>query len=159
MTKDHPIVKPFIDAGIETLGTMAMLGLEFCAATAVENFEDTLDYTSTMGLCGENEGLLVVSVGKPLLRTVVAAMLGDEEENVDDDLVDGAGELANMIAGAAKGALGDAGYHFELSIPAVIMGAKNVVSPQTAMKGVRIECACNGLPFVIGLWTGGLNDE
>ncbi len=159
MNQDHPILKPFIEGAIETLGTMAMLELKFCSATTVQSFEDTLDYTSTMGLCGENEGLLVVSVGKPLLCTVVAAMLGEEEENVDGDLVDGAGELANMISGAAKGVLGEAGYHFELSIPAVIMGAKNVVSPQTAMKGVRIECECSGQPFVIGLWTGGLSDD
>ncbi len=159
MNKDHTIVKPFIDAGIETLSTMAMLDLECVTVSEVDNFEDTLDYTSTMGLCGENEGLLVVSVGQDLLRKIVASMLGEEEGNVDGDLVDGAGELANMIGGAAKGTLANTGYNFELSIPAVIAGAKNVVTPQTQSNGVRIECACNGMPFVIGLWSEGLNGD
>lgn len=156
MDKKHPLIKPFIDAAVDTLSTMAMLDLEFQRLVAVENLEGTLDYTATMGLCGENEGLLVVSLDEPLLCRVVAAMLGEDEKNVAEDLIDGAGELANMIGGAAKGSLSDAGYHFDLSIPAVFAGSKGVVTPQTAKVGVRIECACAGLPFVVALWTEGL---
>ncbi len=156
MTLDHPIIKAFGDAAVQTLTTMAMLELECASATPVDSFEDTLDFTATLGLCGDNEGLLVVSVGTSLLTSVVAAMLGEDESEVAGDLVDGAGELANMIGGAAKGVLGAADYHFDVSIPAVITGEKNVVAAQTANKGVRIDCVCDGKPFVIGLWTQGL---
>lgn len=159
MTLDHPIVKAFSNAAVETLNTMAMLELECAGTRQVKAFEMTLDYTATMGLCGENEGLLVVSVGKSLLRSVVAAMLGEDESEVDNDLVDGIGELANMIGGAAKGTLASADYHFELSIPAVITGEKNVVTPQTTSEGVRIDCICSGEPLVIGVWSEGLNGD
>ncbi len=157
MTLDNPIIKAFGDGAVQTLNTMAMLELECVSATPVDCFEDTLDFTATLGLCGDNEGLLVVSVGKSLLTSVVAAMLGEDESEVAGDLVDGAGELANMIGGAAKGVLGAADYHFDVSIPAVIAGDKNVVAAQTANKGVRIDCVCDGKPFVIGLWTQGLS--
>jgi len=159
MNEDHTLVKPFIDAAVDTLGTMAMLDLECNTVGFVDRFEETLDYTATMGLCGEHEGLLVVSIGEPLLRKVVAAMLGEDEGDIDADLADGAGELANVIGGAAKGTLGATGYDFDLSIPAVIGGAKNMVTPQTATRGVRIECSCKGLPFVLGLWAEGLTEE
>lgn len=158
MTVDHPIVKAFLDAAIETLGTMAMLELEIGEVVPVHAIDNTLDFTATMGLCGEKEGLLVLSVEASLARQIVAAMLGEDESEIDSDLLDGVGELSNMIAGAAKTALGKTGYHFNLSIPAVIEGEKNVVTPQSAAIGVRINMTSSGRDFVIGVWTEGISD-
>ena len=62
MNEDHTLVKPFIDAAVDTLGTMAMLDLECNTVGFVDRFEETLDYTATMGLCGEHEGLQVSDV-------------------------------------------------------------------------------------------------
>ena len=159
MTVDHPIVKAFVGAAIETLNTMAMLELETGEISQVQALENTLDYTATMGLCGEKEGLLVLSLESSLARQVVAAMLGEDESEIDGDLLDGVGELTNMIAGSAKTELGKAGYHFNLSIPAVIEGEKNVVTPQTASTGLRINLSCGGREFVLGIWTSGLAEE
>lgn len=159
MTADHPVVKAFTDAAVDTLSTMAMLDLEKGEITRVEAFENTLDYTATMGLCGEREGLLVLSLESETARHIVAAMLGEDESEIDGDLVDGVGELANMIAGTAKTTLGKDDYHFELSIPAVIEGEKNIVTPQTGFKGVRMECSVGEAPFVIAIWMEGLDRE
>lgn len=159
MTVDHPIVKAFVDAAVQTLTTMAMLELEPGEVTQVEAFENTLDYTATMGLCGEKEGILVLSLESSLARQIVAAMLGEDESEIDSDLLDGVGELTNMIAGSAKTELGRSSYHFNLSIPAVIEGEKSIVTPQSASSGVRVSMTCGGRQFVIGIWTQGLSDS
>ena len=134
MTVDHPIVKAFVDAAVQTLTTMAMLELEPGEVTQVKAFENTLDYTATMGLCGEKEGILVLSLESSLARQIVAAMLGEDESEIDSDLLDGVGELTNMIAGSAKTELGRSSYHFNLSIPAVIEGEKSIVTPPVCLE-------------------------
>ncbi len=159
MSEVDPILQAFVDAAVETLRTMAMLELEPGEVTSAAAFDDTLDYTTTMGLCGENEGLLVLSLESDLARKIVASMLGEDESEIDGDLLDGVGELANMIAGSAKTVLGQTDYHFDLSIPAVLNGKDTNVTPQTPTDGLRVACTCEGRSFVLGIWIKGIGDS
>lgn len=159
MSSEDPILKAFADAAVETLKAMAMLDLETGEVSEVRALEDTLDYSATMGLCGENEGLLVMSLESSLARQIVATMLGADESEIDSDLLDGVGELLNMIAGTAKTTLARSGHHFNLSIPAVLEGAKTAVTPQTPLAGLQINCRCSDGEFILAIWTKGLGSS
>jgi len=156
MHGEQPVVKAFLGALRETLSTMAMLEVEVDETTACERLEGSLDVSATLGLCGEREGLLVLSFDGGLASRVVAAMLGVGEDEVGDDLCDGVGEVANMVAGSAKTILEESDHRFSLSLPATIEGAKHEVTPSTRTPGVLVRCSVQGLPLVMALWMQGI---
>ncbi len=158
MTEDHPIVLAFIEAAKQTLSTMAMMELEIESVEMVTVLDATLDYTATMGLCGgdEGEGLLLLTLGEDVAAQVISAMLGVDPAEAGDDLVDGVGEIANMIAGAAKTTVVCANIHFDHSIPAVMKGGKSQVVSGGGDAGARVNCSVRGLPLVMCIWMQGI---
>jgi len=152
MTPGDAVIDAFLEAARDTLGTMAMLELDVQGVAPVARFDATRELTATMGLGGENEGLLVLSLDAPLARRAVSSMLGVGEEEVEDDLFDGVGELANMIAGAAKTALTGGPHHFELSIPACTSGAGRSLSALAGTTGFRVEGRVAGEPLDVAVW-------
>lgn len=158
MHAEQPVVKAFLGALRETLSTMAMLEVEVQETAPCERLGGSLDVSATLGLCGDREGLLVLSLDGGLAAQVVAAMLGVGEDEVGDDLCDGVGEVANMVAGSAKTALEEGDHRFSLSIPATIEGAKHEVTPSTRTPGVLARCSVEGRPLVMALWMHGIED-
>jgi len=84
-------------------------------------YTPSYDVSAVIGLSGNAFGSVVLSVPKETAHEVVSRLLG--ESNISDDcLADGIGELANMIAGAAKAILASNGIKTFISIPRVVMG-------------------------------------
>ncbi|MFH0984857.1 MAG: chemotaxis protein CheX [Candidatus Omnitrophota bacterium] len=81
---------------------------------------------ATIGFAGSIEGSLVMIVSDRMACGLVSSMLGMEIEVVDLEVLDGVGEILNMIAGVTKrkGALAASG--FEICIPSVISGEKQM---------------------------------
>ncbi len=159
MTEDHPVIGAFVDGARQTLGTMAMMDMEVVGVESVSALGETLDYTATMGLCAHDgsEGLLLVSLCEEVARQVVASMLGADPAEIGDDLLDGVGEIANMVAGAAKTTLSVDDRVFDLSIPAVMSGAKQEVkSGGHGTPGARVDCEVGGKPLIICVWMEGV---
>jgi chemotaxis protein CheX len=156
MTVDHPIVKAFMDALRSTLSTMAMLEVNLKDVREASRLNKTFDFTATMGLAREaGEGLMMITIDGRLARTIVASMLGMGEDEIDGDLLDGVGEVANMVAGAAKTSLSGTPYRFDLSIPAASTGAGNEVSAKNGTPGFSVEGEINGQKLMLGLWMRG----
>ncbi|MCP4003894.1 MAG: chemotaxis protein CheX [bacterium] len=115
-----------ISATRDTLSTMAMIELESIEHTESENpAAELLDITSLLTLKGEptHERTLLITVARELACEIVGAMLGDEPDKLDEaELLDGIGEVANMVAGIAKSALADAPQAFTLALPFAFSG-------------------------------------
>ena len=89
-------------------------------------YEPTNDVSAVIGLSGNAFGSVVLSFPREAAQKVVARMRGDE--NVSDDYVaDGIGELANMIAGAAKAILASNGIKTFISIPRIVLGQSHCI--------------------------------
>ena len=58
-------------------------------------------------------------------------MLGEEYTKLDNEIVDGAGELTNMIFGQAKVELNQLGHGIKTAIPSVILGKDHSLSGMT----------------------------
>ena len=65
-------------------------------------------------------------------------MLGDQSQEINDEIRDAVGELTNMISGAARNELGNEGYGFRTSIPIIVSGQKHAIKHQ-----------CNGQTIAI----------
>jgi chemotaxis protein CheX len=112
-----------IIAGIrEVFSTMLMIELE--VAQVVEGRQETIssNITSMIGLGGGLRGVLAVHCPATVAREITGAFLGMAVEELNDDVKDAIGEIANMVAGNLKVACVAAGIPIELAIPTSIVG-------------------------------------
>ena len=112
----------------------AMLGVEttFGPLEEVQQGHQMFAVTSVIGLTGEHlTGSISISLGKDVAKQVLERLTGIEAEEVDDDVRDAIGEMANMIAGQGKRDLTD--FVLQLGLPQVIVGEDyTVYSPRWA---------------------------
>ncbi len=75
-----------------------------------------------IGLTGLLEGSVAVCFNDSSACAMVSKMLDTEVTRDSPDVVDGVGEIANIIAGGAKNRLSQTEYKCDISIPTVIEG-------------------------------------
>jgi len=79
----------------------------------------------SVGFAGKAVGSVSIHVNEAFARSITAAMLGMEEDEIDGDeeVHDVIGELSNMVGGDLKSRLCDKGLDCELSIPSITRGS------------------------------------
>lgn len=128
---DAKLVNNLADAVMQVLGTMVGAPTQLKEVLPSLDYTPTGDVTSLIGISGEHgEGMLALSFTADLARLFVARLLGLEPADVaDDDLVDGVGELINMISGRAKIGLSESsGSLYRLSLPQIIVGDNHQIT-------------------------------
>ncbi len=78
--------------------------------------------TSMVGFAGLFNGILSLHVPENLALLFTSSMLGMEVTEINDDVHDALGEIANMIAGSFKHHLAQNGQEVRLSTPTIITG-------------------------------------
>lgn len=78
--------------------------------------------TGMIGLAGTHKGMLAIHLPVGLAKTITGNFLGIEVEEIDEDVQDAIGELANMLGGSLKGILSENGKDIQLSLPSTIFG-------------------------------------
>ena len=109
----------------------SMVGLEDLLHLPVQidpvtNFNDCI--SALVGLAGTYNGLVSLHMPSTLAMKATSSMLGMEVTEVDDDVNDAMGEIANMIAGSFKQHLSKSGLDIHLSTPSVVHGKEYVIS-------------------------------
>jgi chemotaxis protein CheX len=83
------------------------------------------EISGIIGLSGKAVGMVVLSLSEPLALKAASTMLMTETKEINDDVVDAVGELANMVAGAAKAELEE--YELSVSLPSVVTGKNHEI--------------------------------
>lgn len=145
------IVNPFIVATLDVLRTMARI--EPTRGTPrVKGMEDiSYDVSGVVGLTGQVQGFVVLSLRESAALHVVSRFLGEEVRALDESVKDGVGELTNIIAGGAKRALASAGYELRISIPSVIVGPNHTISRPRGVPCFEIPFVTEAGPFSVEL--------
>lgn len=78
--------------------------------------------SSLIGLAGDLKGILAIHCPSAVALGVTAAMLGMEVTELDEDVKDAIGEIANMVAGGLKESLAAEDKKIELAIPTTVIG-------------------------------------
>jgi chemotaxis protein CheX len=107
--------------------------------------------TAMVGLAGTYNGLVSVHIPWPLAISFTSLMLGMEVTEVDDDVNDAMGEIANMIAGSFKQHLSKGGSDIQLSTPSIINGADYVVSSGSKLENITLKFATDEEWFIVAL--------
>ncbi|WP_243544950.1 chemotaxis protein CheX [Pseudodesulfovibrio tunisiensis] len=125
---DVELAKPFIKAAVDVLSTMAFITPKVGRPYVKKNAVAVGDVTGLVGITGDKSGSVSMSFSKKCAVAIVKNMLGDEIEDIMQDVKDAVGELTNMISGQARAGLAERGLVFQGSTPSVIMGDNHTIS-------------------------------
>ncbi len=125
------IAKPFVQATIHVLSTMAGItptpGTPYVKKNAVAQG----DVSAIVGITGDKAGSVSVTFTKKCAIGLVRGMLGDDIQDIVQDTKDAVGEITNMISGQARSGLAEMGMVFQGSTPSVIMGDNHTIGHVT----------------------------
>lgn len=91
----------------------------------MSQFQDCV--SAMVGLGGTYSGLVSVHVPSNMAKSFAGAMLGMEVDEIDQDVFDALGEIANMVAGSFKMHISKGGGDVRISTPSVISGKDYIV--------------------------------
>jgi chemotaxis protein CheX len=113
-------VNPFIVASVNLFRDY--LGVQLSHKPPYVNPEpqDLLEVSGIIGLAGETMGAVVLSFDTPTAIAVISRLAGKPYQALSNEVIDGVGELVNIIAGNAKKDLLD--FRLAISLPGVITG-------------------------------------
>jgi chemotaxis protein CheX len=151
MTEDQlvkSLIKDVQDVFINMVGVEDMMHLPI-QIDVTTHFKGCL--TAMVGLAGTYNGLVSVHIPWQLAVSFTSLMLGMEVTEIDDDVNDAMGEIANMIAGSFKQHLSKGGSDIQLSTPSIINGADYVVSSGNNLENITLKFATDEEWFMVAL--------
>lgn len=107
--------------------------------------------TGMIGLAGTHKGMLAIHLPEALAKTVTGNFLGMEVEEIDGDVQDAIGELANMLGGSIKAVLSDNGKDIKLSMPSTISGKEYRFQSHYDGESVIVPFAAADSQFLVEL--------
>jgi chemotaxis protein CheX len=140
---DVRFINPFVTSTANALKTMANVEVARGTPFVKGSFQALADVSGIIGLAGDAKGAVVVSFPFGLARKIYEAMTGDSVKDGDPGIADVVGEIANMVAGGAKGFLAELGANFRISVPSVVTGKQHSISHKN-------DAPCLVIPFQLG---------
>lgn len=120
------LINPFIEATATTLETMCGLKpVRNGALTMSNGLISTYDFIGVLGLSGSVKGAVVMSLPVEVGKAVVGKFVGEQITEVGSDLMDGFGEILNIVAGAAAAKIPN--HKINLSLPTVMIGHDQLI--------------------------------
>jgi chemotaxis protein CheX len=107
--------------------------------------------TAMVGLAGLFNGLVSLHVSQKLALSFTSSMIGMEVTELNDDVNDALGEIANMIAGSFKHHLSKDGHEVRLSTPSVVCGKEYVISSGSLANTLTLLFDSNEEWFMISI--------
>lgn len=140
-----------IDATKEVFSTMVMMDVidDFPLKEPVSRFKCSI--TGMVGFAGTYSGVISIHCPVTLALKVTTNMLGVECDEVNDDLNDAIGEIANMLGGSVKQVLSKGGLDVKLSIPTVISGEDYTVNSLSDNDCVVVPFTVEEHTLLVGL--------
>jgi chemotaxis protein CheX len=107
--------------------------------------------TAMAGFAGTYNGMISIHCPVELALHITSQMLGCTCNEVNDDLRDAIGEVANMLGGSIKKVLSKGGFDVRLSIPTVIFGEEHTANVLSVRDCIVVPFDVEGHILLIGL--------
>jgi len=148
---EEQLAKYIIDATQEVFSTMVMMETtdDYPLRDPINRFKCSI--TGMVGFAGTYSGVISIHCPVELALKITSSMLGMECDEVNEDLNDAIGEIANMLGGSVKQVLSKGGLDVKLSIPTVISGEDYTVNSLSDTDCVVIPFKTDDNRFLVGL--------
>jgi chemotaxis protein CheX len=122
--KEMAYLQPFINNTLEVLKKTADMEISFREVYFANDLRIYGDISGIIGLSGNSEGTVAITLYWDLARKIISRMMNVSESQINAEYIhDGAGELINMISGSTKTQFKGTPFHFDLSLPTVVVGS------------------------------------
>lgn len=119
---DMDITEKIIEGAQDVFSTMLLCDIKGKIITGDESETVQSNLTSMIGLGGDIRGQLAIHCPASVAQNITSEFLGMEVKELNDDVKDAIGELANMVAGALKISFEETGTQIQLAIPTSVIG-------------------------------------
>jgi chemotaxis protein CheX len=133
-------INPFLSASVNVFRTMLDCELTRGQVFVKGTVQPSHHISGIIGLSGKAAGIVVLSLSREVALRATEQLTQERPTEINTDVVDAIGELANMIAGSAKAQL--AQYEMSISLPSVIIGHNHTVSFPKEAKPIAIPFDC-----------------
>jgi len=111
-----------IESAKEIFSTMIMMEIEVSDEKVSDHSALQDSISGIIGLAGKCKGVLAIHLPNTVAMAITGNFLGMEVTEMNEDVEDAVGELANMLGGNVKTILSERGRDIELSMPSTISG-------------------------------------
>jgi len=126
-----------ISSTVEIFTSMVMMDVKVADKkdASQKKLENTI--TGVIGLAGTHKGVLAIHFPYQVAFAITSNFLGMDIAELNEDVEDAIGEIANMLGGNVKSILSENGRDIDLSLPSTISGKEyGFQSSKTADKTV-----------------------
>lgn len=140
-----------IESVKEIFSTMIMMDVEVSKEQSgdLQVLKDSI--SGIIGLAGKHKGVLAIHLPNKVAMTITGNFLGMDVDEVNEDVEDAVGELANMLGGNVKTILSEKGKDIELSMPSTISGKEYDFQSTKEAEHTRIPFKCDAGNFSVEL--------
>ena len=131
-------INPFIEATVNTFRTMCTIEVARDRILLKGDGAEIYGVTGVIGLAGEATGSVVLNFPAEVAKSAVGSLIGEIYNDITSEVVDGVGELTNIIAGDSKNRLSQKGYSFDIGLPKIVVGRNYVTSQSKAVPCIII---------------------
>lgn len=104
-----------------------------------------------IGLAGSTKGMLAIHMPNATALAVTTAFLGMDVTEIDEDVRDAIGELANMLAGGIKAILDPSGSDIKISMPSAVYGEEYSIDCLANALSAAVPFTFDDLTFLVEL--------
>jgi chemotaxis protein CheX len=146
---DVKYINPFLNGTLEVLKKMAFMDA-VPGKPSLKKDETALgDVSGIIGITGDAIGSLALSFSEKCICKIVSNMLGEEFREVTKEIIDGVGELTNMVSGASRTQLEKMGMSVHAAIPTVVHGQGHTITHILKSPSLVIPFSTAAGPFFI----------
>ncbi len=151
MTDVFDVGSEILKGARDVFSTMLMVELE--CEDFIMNTRGMIqsNLTSMIGLGGGIRGVLAIHCPAHIAKAITGMFLGIDVLELDDDVKDAIGEIANMVAGNLKISYAAIGEKIELAIPTSIVGDSFNVCGAAGAQRILLPLKMSGDTFWIEL--------
>ena len=119
---DQAVIPHIVKATQEVFETMVFKAIEPAAPLDGPAPTSGAHVVASVGFAGERCGVVAFHSSAEAAKEIAGAMLGIPPLEVDGEMTDAVGEVANMIAGCFRLKLRSDGVNVAISVPTVVTG-------------------------------------
>lgn len=135
----------------EIFTTMVMMDVAAGGEIPKEKIPLTESISGIIGLAGTHKGVLAIHLPHRVAMAITSSFLGMDVDEINSDVEDAVGELANMLGGNVKSILSENGRDINLSMPTTISGKQYDFQSKKDAESLVIPCRCDAGDFIIEL--------
>jgi chemotaxis protein CheX len=129
-------INPFITTTVNVFATMLSCKITRVGLKVKERLQPEHEISGIIGLSGRAAGTVVLSLSRNVALSAASEMIGEEQNEINDDVADVIGELANMVAGGAKAQLTE--LEMSVSLPSVIIGKNHIIMGSSKVQTLSV---------------------